>query len=204
MALFKKFFNNCAKPLGFGGRLMLKMMNSGHVENSKWGFDHLHVKEEDRVLDIGCGGGANLAVFLTRCTKGKVIGMDYSPESVDMSLKLNSQAVEAKRCEVIQGDVMKLPFEAESFDIVSAFETIYFWPFLEEAFKGIHHILKTKGVFMICNDVAGSSEKWTKIIEEMKVYSDEALEAALKKAGFTKTDFYYNDKKNSLCIISIK
>ncbi len=32
------FFENTRKPQGFGGKLMTKMMNSGHAKLSQWGF----------------------------------------------------------------------------------------------------------------------------------------------------------------------
>ena len=31
------FFENTRKPQGFGGKLMTKMMNSGHSRLSQWG-----------------------------------------------------------------------------------------------------------------------------------------------------------------------
>ena len=33
-----RFFENTRKPQGFGGKLMTKMMNSGHAKLSQWGF----------------------------------------------------------------------------------------------------------------------------------------------------------------------
>lgn len=81
-----------------------------------------------RVLDIGCGGGANLAQFLKLCPQGSVCGIDFSAESVATSLRKNAGAVAAGRCEVRQGDVSRLPYADASFDLVTAFETVYFWP----------------------------------------------------------------------------
>ena len=37
---------------------------------------------------------------------------------------------------------MKLPFGNETFDIITAFETIYFWPDINEAFKQVYRALK--------------------------------------------------------------
>jgi len=36
-----KFFENTRKPQGFGGKLMTKMMNSGHAKLSQWGFSNI-------------------------------------------------------------------------------------------------------------------------------------------------------------------
>ena len=84
-----KFFENTRKPQGFGGKLMTKMMNSGHAKLSQWGFSNISAKSDAEVLDVGCGGGANIAVWLDRCRNGHVTGMDYSEVSVAESQKLN-------------------------------------------------------------------------------------------------------------------
>ena len=42
------FFENTRKPQGFGGKLMAKMMNSGHAKVSQWGFSNISAKPEDR------------------------------------------------------------------------------------------------------------------------------------------------------------
>ena len=51
-----RFFENTRKPQGFGGKLMTKMMNSGHVKLSQWGFSNISAKPDAEVLDVGCGG----------------------------------------------------------------------------------------------------------------------------------------------------
>ena len=47
------FFENTRKPQGFGGKLMTKMMNSGHSRLSQWGFSNISVNPDDEVLDVG-------------------------------------------------------------------------------------------------------------------------------------------------------
>lgn len=54
------FFENTRKPQGFGGKLMTKMMNIGHAKLSQWGFSNISVNPDAAVLDVGCGGGANI------------------------------------------------------------------------------------------------------------------------------------------------
>ena len=68
-----KFFENTRKPQGFGGKLMTKMMNSGHAKLSQWGFSNISAKSDAEVLDVGCGGGANIAVWLDRCRNANVL-----------------------------------------------------------------------------------------------------------------------------------
>ena len=44
------FFENTRKPQGFGGKLMTKMMNSGHSRLSQWGFSNISVNPDAEVL----------------------------------------------------------------------------------------------------------------------------------------------------------
>lgn len=54
---------------------------------------------------------------------------------------------------------MDLPFGNDVFDLITAFETIYFWPDILEALKQVHRVLKPNGTFMICNEVNGENPK---------------------------------------------
>lgn len=201
------FFENTRKPQGFGGKLMAKMMNSGHDKVSQWGFSNISAKPDAKVLDVGCGGGANIATWLDKCRNGHVTGLDYSEVSVAESQELNAAAIKQGKCRVLQGDVSAIPFSDEVFDYVSAFETVYFWPGLKKCFSEVNRVLKSGGTFLICNESDGtnaSDEKWTKIIGGMKIYNSDQLVAALKEAGFTEIKTYINAKKHWMCIAATK
>lgn len=73
------FFDNTRKPQGFGGKIMVAMMNSGHSAMAEWGLRHIHIADHSDILDIGCGGGANIKKMLSLCPHGRVSGIDYSP-----------------------------------------------------------------------------------------------------------------------------
>ena len=59
--------------------------------------------------------------MLNLCPKGTVKGVDYSKISVEKSRKVNAKAIHAGRCEVLQANVMELPFAENAFDLVTAF-----------------------------------------------------------------------------------
>ena len=118
------FFENTRKPVGFSGKIMVAMMNFGHSAMAAWGLHFLQPAPDAMVLDCGCGGGANIKTLLKRCPKGKVQGIDYSAVSVEKARKVNAGAIAAGQCIVQQASVAELPFEAEQFDVVTAFETV--------------------------------------------------------------------------------
>lgn len=153
------FFENTRKPVGLGGKIMVAMMNFGHSAMAEWGLRFLQPAPDAMVLDGGCGGGANIKTLLKLCPNGKVQGIDYSAVSVEKARKVNARAIAAGRCTVQQASVAELPFEAEQFDAVTAFETVYFWPELAQNFREVYRVLKPGGIFCGCFYVKGEQKR---------------------------------------------
>ena len=199
------FFENTRKPVGLGGKIMVAMMNLGHSPVARWGLRFLELTPDAKVLDCGCGGGANIKRLLKKYPEGIVKGIDYSPVSVEKSKKVNEAAVTKGRCTVLRASVAELPFESEQFDAVTAFETVYFWPDLPQCFREIWRVLKSGGTFLICNESNGDTdkdEKWTEIIGGMTIYKDIELKSCLEQAGFF--DVQIHKKKSWLCVTARK
>ena len=151
-----------------------------------------------RVMVAGMNGGshAKLAVW----------GL-FSPVSVETSRKVNAKAIKAGRCTVTEGDAADLPFGDAVFDRVTAFETVYFWPELEAAFREVHRVLKTGGIFLIVNESDGKHKKstrWTNIIEGMHVYTGEDLRVVLLRAGFAGVEMDDDEQHDRLCVKAVK
>ena len=200
------FFENTRKPVGFGGKIMVAMMNVGHSAVARWGLQFLNAAPDAKVLDCGCGGGANLKRLLKKCPQGIVKGIDYSPVSVEKAKKVNEDAILNGRCVILQGNVADLIFAANQFDLVTAFETIYFWPDLLQSFREVHRVLKPDGMFLICNECGGDNEKdekWTEKIDGMTIYKDVQLKNILEQTGFRNIQIHKSEK-GWLCITAQK
>lgn len=177
-----EIFDNMRKPKGKLGNLQLKSMNKEHTPVSLWGLKHLDINPDDIILDVGCGGGININRMSKKAKK--VYGVDYSIESVKLSREVNRQEISDGKVEVVKGDVQNLPFDDESFDIVTAFETVYFWPNIEKCFGEVKRVLKPGGIFLIGLESNGSDNMIMKLSEkfiDMIVYNDEELTEFLKK-----------------------
>ncbi len=199
---------NARKPQGIGGKRILKRMNGGaHAALSAWGLSHLTLGGYKNVLDIGCGGGANVATFLRECPEAKVTGIDYSTVSVKASRKFNAAAIKSGRCAIESGNVMELPYGEASFDLATAFETVYFWPDLDVAFSQIYRVLAPGGTFFICNEADGDHEEekvWEKEISDTKIYTEAELRSYLDGAGFSTVETHRNPEKHWIIFIATK
>lgn len=149
--ILRPLFQKAAHPGGVGAGLILKAMNFAHTPFSRWGLGFLNIQPGQVILDIGCGGGANLRRMLDSAHDVAVKGLDLSESSVEAS----RAACEGfgGRAEVKLGGADSIPWPDEAFDIVTAFETVYFWPDLAACFKEVARVLKPGGLFQIANSL---------------------------------------------------
>ena len=199
--IISRFLQNFQKPTGFWGRMILWGMNKGHSSLSLWGMSHITWKPNWNALDIGCGGGANLTQMLHYCPQGKVYGIDISQESVIFAQKKNKEYLSI-RCFVEQGTVNQLPYDEKMFDVVTAFETVYFWEDLHQAFVEVARVLKKDGYFLICCELNDPSARtFASRIDGMTIHSGDKLCSVLSESGFTAIKTY-KQKRNALCIVA--
>lgn len=202
------FYQNAKRPEGRGGVEMLERMNGGHHEElATWGFSHVFPSAGARMLDLGCGGGANLLRLLDLSEGGTAVGLDYSPTSVEMSKRTCREQIAVGRCEVVEGDVGSLPFADESFDFACAFETVYFWPDLMGGLREARRVLRGGGTLMICNEADGTHEadyEMVSVIEGMRVYRPEELDRALHEAGFPEVRLHREPSRSWIAFEAVK
>ena len=176
------------RPEGDAGRALLERMNAGHHEElANWGLAHIEIAKDAQMLDIGCGGGANLQRLLALAPAGHATGIDYAPLSVEMSRETNAAAIAEERCDVLEGDVRALPFADGAFDVVTAFETVYFWD-MPAGFAEVRRVLRPGGQFLICNEANGTGTDAQEVadgIPGMTIPTAADLRALLEDAGFS-------------------
>ena len=199
----KKLVINARKPEGEEGEKILERMNKSHESLAQWGVSHLQINSNDIILDIGCGGGRNVKRFAQMAEKGKVYGLDYSEVSVEKSEELNEDEIKKGHVEIAQGSVSDLPYDDETFDLVTCFETVYFWPDFLNDLKEVNRVLKKDGSIFICNEAGGSKEDEKLMSEhidllEMTLYTPEVLGDCLLQAGFKEVLTFTKEKNEKI------
>lgn len=204
--MINKVIMNARKPKDDQyGYKMLNRMNDRHKNLHKWGLEHISIDNMNTILDIGFGGGDNIKNMLNLAPNAKIFGIDYSEASYKKCYELNQKAVSEGKVSLKVGSAENLDYEKDYFDLVVAFETIYYWPNIDKCFENIYEILKDKGTFLICNE--DSSLKGNEEIAEklnMNFYDEEELKTLLKNAGFKIVHTYNNSNGKWVCAVGKK
>lgn len=140
-------------PTGGSGRTVAANMNKGHWDLTTWGLKYVNIKPDSVIVDVGCGGGKTISRLARRATQSKVYGIDHSADMVEYSKQVNKKLIEKNRVKIVQNSVEKTVFKDDSFDLVTAIETYYFWPNLEQAFREIRRILKNGGYLLFISEM---------------------------------------------------
>ncbi|WPC39594.1 class I SAM-dependent methyltransferase [Clostridium sp. JS66] len=209
MSEIAKRLNQCMKPNGELGKIVADDMNKSHFELTGWGLEKININPQDIILDIGCGGGRTVNRLASIAKEGEVFGIDYSMDCVKWSKDYNEELIKDGRVEIIHASVEKIPFEDNKFDVISAVETIYFWPDLLQNLKEVKRVLKPSGKLVIICEMY-SSEKFKERNDEcvsasnMKIYTPEELKDIVKVAGYSDIKIDLVEEKNWLCCIGEK
>ncbi len=92
-------------------------------------------------VDLACGTGDLTRLLATRYPKGKVNGLDLTPEM----LAIADKRTDAFNVSYVEGSMAVLPFETESTDIVTGGYALRNAPDLNQAVDEISRILKPGG-----------------------------------------------------------
>jgi ubiquinone/menaquinone biosynthesis C-methylase UbiE len=114
-----------------------------------WGLHQVTIESDFNILDIGCGGGRTLEKLAVIASRGKVYGVDYAEGSIAASREHNAQLIQAGRVVVQKASVSRLPFADNTFDLVTAIETQYYWTDLPGDMREILRVLKPGGKLIV-------------------------------------------------------
>ena len=172
MAILESIAKQLHKPSGFIGKFVVaRLLNRGNAPLNLLTLKCLALQSDDRVLEIGFGGGDLLNRIAERVAQGHVTGVDFSPEMVALCERRFARLIAAKRMELHCASVEKLPLPEAHFTKVCTVNTIYFWPAPMGPLKEIHRVMADGGRLVVCFNPP----------------------ATLKKAPYTKYGFHFRE-----------
>ncbi|HLJ89979.1 MAG TPA: class I SAM-dependent methyltransferase [Candidatus Angelobacter sp.] len=197
------------KPDRFAGRLFAMLMNQSHSKLTDWGLMHIRVGEDFTILDVGCGGGRTIGKLAAIASNGKVHGVDYAAGSVATSCSRNKEFIRAGQVEIQQASVSKLPFAADTFDLVTAIETQYYWPDLPSDMREVLRVLKSGGMLAIIAETYKGGSRDVVLGTAMKLFGSPSLgvkehKELFARAGYINVEVFEEQKKGWICITGTK
>lgn len=140
---------------------------------------------------------------ILRLTRAEVGAVDHSPTAVDRTRRLNTADVARGRLRVMEGSAEALPFRSACFDVVTAFETVYFWPDLETGLREAVRVLRSRGRLVVADEFADrrSAGAWAERLA-MRVPDARALTAACRAAGFARTTAERHPRRGWLRVVA--
>ena len=116
--------------------------------------EYLKNIDYNKLLDIGSGTG-----YLINMLKDKEMtefyGLDLSEEMIKIAESKN-----IKNAQFILGSANKLPFDDDTFDVVTCIQSFHHYPYPNEAMREAYRVLKKGGVYILSDTGVGGIAAW--------------------------------------------
>lgn len=145
--------------------------------------------EFDNLLDVGCGTGPMIELFVQEFPNKEYTGLDLTPKMIEVASQKN-----LPQTTFIVGDSENLPFEDESFDVITCTNSFHHYPNPQVFFNEVRRVLKKDGYLVLRDYTSNNFMIWLMNHIEMplshllghgdvKIHSCKEVHEMCKKAG---------------------
>ncbi len=138
---------------------------------AQWINDALAPIPEDfsgKLLEVPVGTGVLTMPVYRGLDQAMITCLDYSPDMMDNARK-RAESMKIENVSFVQGDVGKLPFVDESFDIVLSLNGFHAFPDKDAAYSETYRVLKKGGIFCGCFYIAGEFSRTDWFVKKIYV-----------------------------------
>ena len=174
-------YGQFSRPHGLLGRLAGWIMATrpSNRERNRWTLDLIAPKDEEALLEIGCGPGLGLAEAAARAPRAQLTGIDHSVVMLEQAKRRLSEAAPDKPLALVEGNHLLLSGYPAAFDAIWSANVVQFFPDMDEAFGLIFSALKPGGRVMTTYQPRHRNPT-----RADAVAMGERVAAAMQRAGF--------------------
>lgn len=137
------------KPEGDIGKTIGGKMNEGNIGLYRLALSMIRLGDNNNLLEIGFGNGKFINEYFLMNPSISVTGLDFSETMCEEANKNNEDLTRQGKVRFMCANAQNMPFDDESFDIVIALNTIYFWNPIESYLNEIKRVIKKGGSLLI-------------------------------------------------------
>lgn len=185
MSLPRFIAGQLRKPSGFIGRALTgRVLNWANTPLNERTLQLLDVQPDDDVLEVGFGGGDLMSRMAAVVTHGRIAGVDFSQEMVEVCRKRFAPLVDAGRIELRCASAESLPYDAERFTKACSVNTIYFWPDPVVALAELRRTLRAGGRLVVSFTPRATAQRMRYTQYDFTLYEADEVQGLLEQAGF--------------------
>ena len=147
-------------------------------------LEQLALEPDDRVLEVGFGGGGLLAMILD-ATEGEVTGVDLSEAMV---ARARRRFAKVARLRLQRGSVGLLPLPDASIDKACSVNNIYFWPDPGAAMAELARVIRPGGRLAIAFEPPEELRKWPGHRFGFRLFDEAEVRGLMTEARFANID----------------
>ena len=142
-------------------------------------------------------------------SRGTIHGIDYAQESVDAARRNNRQLIERGQVTIQQASVTELPFADNTFDLVTAVETHFWWQDLDAGMREVFRVLKPGGRLLVVAEFynGGKHAKYVDHLAEftsMAILNIEEHHTMFSKSGFIDVRIVEDQTAGWICGVGVR
>jgi len=188
------------KPSGLFGRLVVaRVLNRSNAVMNQLTLKALALVPDDRVLEVGFGGGDLIDRMAPLVPRGHVAGVDFSPEMAALCAKRFAALVRAGRLELRCASVEAIPHADGEFTKACTVNTIYFWPQPVAALREIRRTLRPGGRLAVTFNTPEAAGKLPYTKYGFTLYEPAQVRALLEGAGFRDVELVAGQSRLGEC-----
>jgi ubiquinone/menaquinone biosynthesis C-methylase UbiE len=183
--MFAKFLaRQLGRPSGVWGLVLAPIWNKRNAALNDVAFQALALSPQDRVLEVGFGGGYLLGRMAQVVTAGFLAGADASPSMVAFCAARYRALVSAGILELQCAPAEALPYPAGHFGKACSVNSLFYWQNASQALAELWRVLAEGGLLVLCFTAKHCLEGREFSRHGVALYETEEVHRLVEAAGF--------------------